>query len=167
MKITAISAIMLCCFMYFTPVSSSASVPPPTVKIIPAGGIYKNIASLKVRDVQKLFGRKLTIKEKIGFLILKHRIKHPGDSQTGKGHTALIFGIVGLALFVAGLFIPFVILGSLIASILAIVTGSVAKKKDPSDRQAHAGKLLGWITLGLIAFLLLLAVVLIASWGWY
>lgn len=138
-------------------------MPPSTSKIIPVGDIYKKIASLKIKDIQKLVGRKLTIKEKISFLILRHKLKHPPRDKQNKGQTAFIFGIAGLALLIVGLFVPYVILVSLVSAILAVVFGSVAKKQDPSDNNALTGKLLGWITLGLIALLAILVIVLIAS----
>ncbi len=147
-----------------TPVQS-ATIPSSTSKIIPIEEMYRKIGTMKIKDFQKLAGRKLTLKEKITFLILKHKINHPPKATSSKGQTALVFGIVGLALLIAGYFLPFVILGSLIAAIIAIVTGSSAKRQDPSDNKAYTGKLLGWITLGLIGLFSILAVALIASFS--
>src|SRR5258705_5571 len=59
------------------------------------------------------------------------------------------------------------ILGALVAAIFAIVMGSMASKQDRSDKKAHAAKLLGWITLGLIALLLILAAIIVATFSWY
>ena len=132
----------------------------------PNDGGYKSIATMKLKEFQKLVGRKLTIKEKIGFFILKHKMKHQQEGADKQGQTAYILGLVGLGLFVIGLFVPYVILGSLVAAIMAIVTGSTATKKDGDNRKAKAGKLLGWITLGLIALVLILAVILISTWGY-
>ena len=165
MRKLLIGAVLFC--LVTTPLCSATVFSPasviPTEKIVPGESFFNKIASLKIKDLQKLAGRKFSLKEKIAFLVLKHKLNHhSGDSQ-GPGQTSLIFGIAGLALLIIGLFVPYVILGSLVSSILAIVVGSVAKKKDPSDRKAHAGKLLGWITLGLIALLLILAVLLLAA----
>ncbi len=165
MRLRIIWSILFCMFLSIAAPVNSATIPSSTSKIIPVGDIYKKIASLKIKDIQKLTGRKLTIKEKISFLILKHKLKQQADDKKSKGQTAFIFGIVGLGLLLVGLFVPYVILGALVSAILAIVVGSVAKKQDPSDKKAHAGKLLGWITLGLIAFLLILVVALFASWS--
>jgi hypothetical protein len=63
------------------------------------------------------------LKEKIGFVILKHKIKRQAKNNQRQGETAFIFGVAALGLFLLGLFVPFVILGSLIAAIVAIVTG--------------------------------------------
>ena len=150
-------------FSIVTPVSS-ANVSSPVNKMTPDSYIYKKITTLKIKDIQKIAGRKLTLKEKIGFIILKHKIKRQSKSSQKQGETALIFGIAALGLFIIGLFAPILLLGSLIAAIVAVVTGSVAK--DPSNRKARAGKLLGWITLGLIALLVIVAVIALASLSW-
>ncbi len=148
------------------PVSSATSSSPSSsaIKTVPDRDKYKKIANLKIKDLQKIVGRKLTIKEKIGFLILKHKIKRQLKNSERKGEVALIFGIAGLGLFIIGLFVPVLLIGSLIAAVVAVVSGSVAKKQDPSNRKAHAGKLLGWITLGLLALLLILAAIVVSSW---
>ena len=149
-----------------SPVHSSA-LTTPVDKIASNEIFLKKIASLHIKDLQKLAGRKFSLKEKISFLILKKSLKHKtGDSQS-KGQTALIFGIGALVLLIIGLFVPFVILGALVSSILAIVVGTAALKKDRSDTNALVGKLLGWITLGLIALLLILAVIIISSSGFW
>lgn len=124
--------------------------------------LYARLLSLKVKDVQRITGHKLSLKEKIGFGIMKHRLKKSGEGSS-KGQSALLFGIAALALLVAGLFIPYVILGSVVCSIVAIVLGTVAKKQDPDDRKAAAGKLLGWLTLGVTLVLFTLAALVIAS----
>jgi hypothetical protein len=126
----------------------------------------KKISSLKVKDLEKLAGRKLALKEKLAFLILKKKLKHQEDKSNSEGKTALSFGIAAIAFLVLGLFVPYVILGSLVASIVAIVMGSSAARKNPDDRKAHSAKLLGWITLGLIALLILLIALVIAAWAW-
>lgn len=145
--------------------SFASTIPSPDAKIVPVEVLYQKIASMKIRDIQQKLGRKLSFKEKISFLLLKHQAKHPAKADNNKGQTALTFGIAGLVLFVVGLFVPFVLIGSLVAAILAVVTGSVAKRENPKDSKAHAGKLLGWLTLGLIALLFLLAAIVIASWA--
>jgi uncharacterized membrane protein YphA (DoxX/SURF4 family) len=120
------------------------------------------IKSLKVKDVEKMLGRKMTLKEKIQFSITKI-IAFAESGNTGQ--TAMIFGIAGAALFIIGLFVPYVAIGALIAAIVAVVLGSVAKKRNPDDRKAHAAKLLGWITIGALAFLIILAAIVLSSWG--
>jgi hypothetical protein len=126
----------------------------------------KKMSSLKVRDIEKIAGRKLILKEKIAFLILKKKLKHQEDSSSREGKTAFSFGLAAVTFLILGLFVPYVILGALVAAIVAIVMGSSAARKNPKDRKAHSAKLLGWITLGIIALLILLIALVIAAWAW-
>ena len=148
------------------PFSLPAIITPSGYFIQPPESTLKNVHSLRIKDFQKLIGRKLTLKEKISFLLLKKKLRQIPDEKE-KGQTAFILGIMGLGLLIIGLFVPYVILGSLVLSIMAIVLGTIEKKKNPSDSKAKAGALLGWITLSLIAFLLLLAAIVLASWSFY
>jgi hypothetical protein len=102
--------------------ATSSTIKPPEMA-------YEKLASLKTKEIQKIIGRKLTFKEKISLLVLKHTFKK--EAQTKKGNTALIFGIVGVGLLLIGLFVPFVILGAIAAAIVAIVLGSSAKRMEP------------------------------------
>ena len=145
------------------PLNLTAIIPSADNFIQPSASTLKNVQSLKIKNFQKLIGRKLTLKEKISFLILKKKLRQIPDEKE-KGQTAFVLGIIGLGLLIIGLFVPYIILGSLVASIMAIVLGTIEKKKNPSDTKAKGGALLGWITLGLIAFLLLLAAIIVASW---
>ncbi|HUR67561.1 MAG TPA: hypothetical protein VMZ03_14505 [Chitinophagaceae bacterium] len=179
------------CLLFFTFPAHTATTPSSPVKMH-VQAVLTKLASMKVKELQQLTGRKLTLKEKLGFSILKHQVKKGNGGrmaelfvkriltkndpvtkkhgkkaeETSKGQTALVFGIIGLVLLIAGLFIPYVIIGSLVASILAIVLGSVAKKENPSDTKASTAKLLGWITLGLIALLIIAVAVALSAWGW-
>lgn len=135
-------------------VSTTVTIPAET---------HKEFTSLKVRDLEKFIGRKLTTKERISFLVLKHNATKKAKGSN-KGSTALAFGISGAALLILGLFVPYVILGALAAAIVAVVLGSVAKKQDPSDSKARAAALLGWITLGAIALLVIVAAIAVATW---
>ena len=166
MKIFILKALFFCVFLSFALPAFSATAPADGVNVtlIPPGAVYKKLISMKPRDIQKMTGKKMSLKEKVAFGILKVKLKKQYNNKSSQGQTALIFGIAGLALFVVGLFVPYVILGALIAAIVAIVVGSSAKKKNPDDTKAHAGKLLGWITLGLIALLLVLAAIVAAAW---
>jgi len=137
-----------------------------TPAINPSECAREKFTSLKIKDVRKIIGRKLTIKEKAGFLVLRHTLKKKAR-DTNEGQTALGFGIAAAAMLVLGLFIPYLIIGALIAGIIAVVLGSVAKRQNPSDKKAYAATLLGWITLGAIALFLILAIIIVSSWGWY
>jgi len=126
----------------------------------------EKIASLKIKEIERIAGRKLNLKEKIAFKIyqfkLKKQLKLNNDvEKSPKGQTAFILGLIGICLLV----IPYVTIAALPLSILAIVIGSKAKKENPKDKKAKTGIILGIITLGLfvVAFLFVLAV--LASFG--
>lgn len=133
--------------------------------INPSEDVFKKLTSLKTKEVQKLIGRKLTFKEKVSFLVLKHAPKR--KAQGSKGSTALGFGIAALALILLGLFVPYIILLSVPAAILAIVLGNKAKKQDPSDKKAQTGVILGWIAVGAIALIVVAAVIVASNGYWY
>jgi hypothetical protein len=116
--------------------------------------------NLKIKEYEKFTGQKLTLKEKIAFKIVQHNLKK--ELQTGKkpetrnkGKTALILGIIGLAL----VFVPYAAIASIPLAIIAIVMGNEAKKINPADKKARTGVILGWCTLGLILLLLIIGII--------
>jgi hypothetical protein len=149
--------ILIFSLISFPTLLNSAIIVPPTEPVTQS----INIKSLKVKDMENILGRKMTVKEKVKFFIAKKI----GFAETGSsGQTAMIFGIAGAALFIIGLFVPYVLIGAIAAGITAVVLGSVAHKRNPEDRKAYAGKLLGWITIGGIVILSILALILLATW---
>lgn len=159
-----LSIFIICGVMALPSTLRSATLPQPVHSTnYPQEEVLRKFTSLKIKEVQKLIGRKLTLKEKISFMILKATSKR--KDKTNQGGTALAFGIVALATLVIGLFVPYVIIVALVAAILAIVFGSMAKKQDPNDKKAHGGVILGWITLALIALFLIAAAIVVASWA--
>lgn len=187
-----VASACLICLLFLMQVSSAAIIPPADKTHVIQAALEK-MASYKIRDIQRFAGRKLTLKEKVSFWVLKGHIKHsdnnnlarnlanklfkkkafrkgnsgnPEDSKS-KGQTAFVFGLVSVGLLIAGLFIPYVILGSLVSAALAIALGTIAYKKDPSDGKAKAGKLLGWITLGLFALLLIIVLIALSNSSWW
>src|SRR4029079_19715798 len=83
--------------------------PGPKPVTLPMELMYKRIASMSVKDFQEKIGRKLTIKEKIGFWILKQKakraLKKNGRTPEGAaspGETAFIIAIIGVICLVLG-----------------------------------------------------------------
>ncbi len=129
---------------------------------------YSYLSSMKVREVEKLLGRKMKLKEKLAFKIFQWKIKkgyYPvkGNEIDGRGKTAMILGIIA----VAALFIPYVSIASIPCAILAIIFGNQAKKANPNDGQAKAGVVLGWVAIGLLILSLILVVAILASSGFW
>lgn len=108
------------------------------------------ILSLKLKEVKKILGRRLTLKEKVAFTLYKHQLKRQnknGEEPGNNGTTSMVLGIAGLA----ALFIPYVQIAAIPCMILALIFGYTSKKKFPKDKNAKTGILLGWIGLGLVA----------------
>jgi hypothetical protein len=168
MQKIVVSVIIPLFFLLTAYTANSSVIIPFDNKPVSGTAIYRKISSLKVKDMQRSLGRKMTLKEKIGFLLLKHQPRHQtGDGKT-QGSTAFSFALIGLGLLLLGLFIPYVIIGSIVAAILAVALGSTAYKENHADKKAHAAKIIGWLTLGLVALFALLAVIIIATWtSWF
>lgn len=125
-----------------------------------------NISTAKVKDVEKLLGRKLKLKEKLAFKVyqwkLKKEQKQPkADTGSDKGKTSMILGIVGIGL----LLLPYLALAAIPCAILAIIFGNQARKINRNDGKAKAGIILGWVTLGLIVLAIIIVAAILASWG--
>ncbi len=146
---------------FITP-AYAATTTTPREPIKSPRELMQMLASLKIKDFQKFTGKKLTLKQKISFLLVKQKLKRKVSIENDPGQLSLMFGIAGAALFIAGMFVPYVMIGALVAAIVAVVTGSTVKRKDPDNRKAHAGKLLGWITLALIALTAILAALILS-----
>ncbi len=180
------------CMALANPAATAVIVPPASAAIIPVKSVYERLASLRVKELQKMIGRRLTLKEKIGFWLVKKNIRsqlkkgvlnpspfpllqkvklkkdpaRAGETNS-PGQTAFVFGLLAIGLLLVGLFVPYVIFGSLVSAILAIAIGTSAYKKDSSDSKAHMAKLIGWITLGVILAFIIAAAIIIASWSWW
>src|SRR5690348_7557319 len=96
MKIRMIWTIIFCCLLFASLPAGSNMVPDPGNMSTPVADIRKKIASLHIKDIQKLIGRKLTLKEKISFFILKQKLKNEPKESLNEGDVALIVGIAGL-----------------------------------------------------------------------
>jgi|SRR5436190_11777380 len=126
----------------------------------------KDIAGMKLKDLEKITGKKLSLKEKIAFKILQWKIKkgltHEGTNKKDKSKTAMILGIIGLA----SLFIPYLIVVSIPCTVLALVFGYEARKINPEDSKARTAIILGWISVGLYILALALVIAILATWSW-
>ncbi len=134
------------------------------------GNIFPGKTALSIKNVQKLIGRKLTLKEKIAWKVLQWKIRKAGNPQRAagmknKGKTAMILGIIGLAcLFIpVGLFI----IPCVAATVFALVLGYEARKENPNDAKAKAGIILGWITAGLVLLGIVIVIAVLSTISWW
>lgn len=146
--------------------ANTASVPQNNIIYLqqltnPAFNFYI-LSTLKIKEIEKSTGRKLTLKEKISFKIfqwqIKRELKVPEAGVKDNGKTAFILGLVGLI----SLFIPVLNLASIPLAILAIVIGNKAKRENPYDKKARTAVKLGIITLALLVIIGFLVAIVLA-----
>lgn len=125
------------------------------------------LAKMKIKEVEKILGRKFSLKEKFAFKIaqlkLKKEVKANAEGKSSKGQTAFVLSLIGLCLLI----VPYVSLASLPLAIIGLVMGSQAKKENPDDGKAKTAIILSLVTLGLIALAVLLVVAILASGGFW
>jgi hypothetical protein len=163
--------LLLILFTFSISLSSFAafttSAPATTSKPVPGVQQSVSIASLTIKDLQKYLGRKLTIKEKVQFLLAKKLadITDPEDEELArkgrnKAYLGFGFGIAGIFL------LPFFAIPALIIS-----NGALAYDKEKpgilGDARgfAKAGQIMGWVGIAILILVFLWVLVLIAAWG--
>lgn len=151
------------CFANTLPATLTSSVSTTQSDPLP----MERLAKMKVKDAEKIFGRKFTLKEKIAFKIsqlkLKKELKAKAEGKSSKGQTAFVLSLIGLCLLI----IPYASIASLPLAIIGLVMGAQAKKENPNDSKARTAIILSLVTLGLIVLVVLLLVALIASGGFW
>lgn len=125
------------------------------------------LAKMKIKEAEKILGRKFTLKEKFAFKIaqlkFKKELKAKAEGRSSKGQTAFVLALIGLCLLI----VPYAGLASLPLAIIGLVMGSQAKKENPDDGKAKTAIILSLVTLGLIALAVLLVVAILASGGFW
>jgi hypothetical protein len=151
---------------------TNATILPPTltssVSTFQADPIpMDRLAKMKIKEVEKILGRKFTVKEKIAFKIaqlkLRKELKATVEGKSSKGQTAFILSLIGLCLLI----VPYASIASLPLAIIGLVMASQAKKENPDDTKAKTAIILSIVTLGLIALAILLVVAILASGGFW
>lgn len=149
--------------------SSFTSIDGNTIERPGPGPAATTFATMKIRDIEKLAGRKLRLKEKLAIKFYQWKLRKqsllPKEKEKANlGQAAFILGLVGLVTLV----VPFGSLVSIPCIILALVFGYQAKKANPQDKKAKTAIILGWIGVGLIVLAMILLIAIIASWsgGW-
>src|SRR4030095_1263569 len=127
----------------------------------------KEFVKLSPREVEKLTGKKLKLREKIGLKIFQWKMKRklkenePVDPKLLKlGRLSLIFGILALVfIFIPVGVIAFIGLGLAIAGLVLGIKSLKGNSNVPG--------LLGLIFSSLVLLSLLVAIAVVAAWGWY
>lgn len=128
----------------------------------PSSALFTRISSMKEKDLRKQLGRKLTIKEKVAFFLLKKKAKKLAREEGKTGESAFVAGLIAIGLLVTGLFFPPLWIGSLVAAIVAVSSGSKAIRIDRLNKKARTGRLLGWISIICLIVLAILTLIALA-----
>lgn len=173
MRITLFSFFLLSTvFLNANPVSANTIA--LIVTSVPASSqIQKKII---ISKAEKLSDRKFSLKEKIERKLLqwklKNKVQHSEKiiSESEDGKLSEVLGTIALTTLLT-VFIPYLgilSIASIPLAILAIVRGKKAQKKNPEDKKAKTGIILGIITLSFIvlSFMLALFILMFRSLNW-
>jgi hypothetical protein len=139
-------AIFLSPDLHAIPVSVPIQTPHAKISTL------EQFSRLPIKEIQKIAGRKLKLKERIAIKIVQWKIKK--QARTAKkqradskpGRLALVFSILALltvGIPAAGLFLAPVF------AILGLIFGYKAKRENPNDKQARTAVTLSWIALAI------------------
>ena len=125
----------------------------------------EEFVKLKPREYEKLTGKKLKFKEKLGLKIFQWKVKRKmaGEAtpqQLKQGRLSLIFGALALVC----LFIPVGVVA--VIGLGLAIAGFVLGLKSIKGNSNTMG-ILGLIFSSLFLVLVIIAVAVVASWGWY
>ncbi len=124
------------------------------------------VSSITIKDLQSYLGRKLTLKEKVQWLLAKkiiNKVDQVGDEALAA--KARNKAYVGFGLSLAGLLlVPFLGIAGLIISNQALALdkqtpGTLGDAKG----YAQAGQIIGWVSIALIIVGLLLVLLFVAA----
>jgi hypothetical protein len=125
----------------------------------------REFLAITPQKYQELTGKRMSLKQKIAFAILKSKLKRrlandkSPEHKSDIGLLSLIFG--GGAFLIA--FIPGVGIASIGLAIAAIILGIIGLGRKKGDTKSIIGLVLGSVFL----LLLLVAVAAFAAGGWY
>jgi len=123
------------------------------------------IINLTPRQIFRLTGIRLTLKEKIALKLFQRskkesRHRRPGGKSADLAQTAYVFGLIGL------IGIPILGILSIPFAIIAVSKGDKALKIDPTNKKAKSATVMGIITIAFFIFLIALILLLLGINGW-
>ena len=117
---------------------------------------------------QEVHQKKMNFLQRLMVKLAVKKFKKAADTDKAdrQASSALTFGIVALGTLIIGLFVPYLILAAIPTGIVAMVLGKQALIGGTNyPEKAKLGKTFGLVSLIGLAFILLLAAILVASWG--
>jgi hypothetical protein len=142
-------------------IPSSSFMPSSLLEEPPKAIQTYSLATMKVKEFEKLSGQKLTLKEKIAFKIFQAKLKKEGR-KVEKGEyskrTKLAF-ILGILSLVTMPFIPL----SVLLSVITIILASKSLKANDMDKKAKTALTFAILSLGIIVVGLLIYAIFISD----
>ncbi len=156
-------AFLLLLFISFLSLSAT------TEKVLPLATSTGTDASIVYpMATEQVHQKKMNFFQRLMFKIAVKKFKKAEDTAKAdrQATSALIFGIAAMGTLILGLFVPYVALAAIPTGIIAMVLGKQAVNAGTNDpAKAKIGKTLGLVSLIGFAFILLLAAIIVASWG--
>lgn len=153
-------------FLVFISFSSLAATTEKTLPVAnPSGTEAPAIYPMATEQVHQ---KKLNFFQRLMFKLAVKKFKKADDTAKAdrQATSALVFGIAAMGTLILGLFVPYVALAAIPTGIVAMVLGKQAVNSGTNDpAKAKIGKTLGLVSLIGFAFILLLAAIVVASWG--
>lgn len=127
-----------------------------------------DFTKLKVKDIERISGKKLTLFQKVKIKIAQKFLQKLDDELTEKqkqqAQSSLLLGIGSLALLLLSGVIPIFGLLCIPAAVLALVFG-IKSLKGNSNTKGIIGVVTGGATLAIFILAIIIFLALFASWG--
>ena len=161
MKITVslLFALFFLSYGFAAPVSVPLDPPNNGIKTL------DHFSRLSMKEIQKLAGRKLTLKEKIAIKFVQWKTKKQvrkgrADETSKLGRTAFLCSILAIAV----LGIPMVgLMLSPLFIIAALILGYKARRENPNDRKARSAITIAWVALAVFAVITTIVIAILTS----
>lgn len=121
---------------------------------------FEQLRTLSAKDFEKLTGRHLSFKEKVGYRFLKWQLRRQAKQAANKTDTgikaerhsknALVYGIATWSFMLLGLAFPVIGLLAIPTALAAVIFGSISLNKTKSNTSSVAGIILGGLYLLLL-----------------
>ena len=167
-KVTPVPVVILAALFWSSGLFASIVAPTPANGDGKAN-LWSRVISLRSKEVEKILGRRLSLKEKIQWKILRwYSARHdrpalgPRD-EASRSETALVLGIVAIVT----LFIPYAVIVSIPCAIAALIIGYAVRREHPENKKARTAIVLGWVSIALAVLALVIAVAVLASLALY
>jgi hypothetical protein len=142
-------------------VPSVSATPASQVNEEPKTKTLPSLATMKVKEFEKLAGQKLTLKEKIAFKIFQSKLKKENrkaekGEYSKRSKLAFILGILSIAT------LPLIPL-SVLLSVITIILASKSIKANDMDKKAKTALTLAVLSLGIIVVGLLIYAIFVSD----